>query len=323
MDINKAREVLNEEISNIDLPIVPANLYEPIGYIMSLGGKRMRPILALMGCELFGGEMEDAVRPAIGIEVFHNFSLVHDDIMDAAPLRRGQQTVHEKWDPNIAILAGDAMMIMAYRFLMQVPKDKLPEILDLFNQTALKVCEGQQLDMDFESNSDVTIAEYLQMIEYKTAVLLGCSLKIGALIGGAPEKEAKLLYDFGINTGLAFQIQDDYLDAFGESGQFGKQSGGDIRANKKTFLYLKALEYASEQQHQRLKELFSEKTINEEEKVEEVLDLFNRLGVQRATRREMDRYHRFALEALAQINQPSEQKQPLIDLTEKLLVRDH
>jgi geranylgeranyl diphosphate synthase type II len=220
----------------------PIKLYEPISYTLDQGGKRIRPVLVLLACDLFGGDIEKAVFPAMGLEIFHNFTLLHDDIMDNAPLRRGQETVHKKWNDNTAILSGDTMFVLAYEYVAKTDAALLPEVLRLFNDTARKVCEGQQYDMNFETQEKVTIEQYKMMIRLKTAVLIACSLKLGAIIARAEPAEANKLYDFGIELGLAFQLQDDYLDTFGDVAIFGKEIGGDIITHKKTFLFLKAIE---------------------------------------------------------------------------------
>lgn len=230
----------------------PKNLYEPIAYILNLGGKRLRPVLTLMTADCFDGDTNQALDAALAVEVFHNFSLIHDDIMDAAPLRRGHQTVHEKWDLNTGILSGDAMLIMAYQLFENYQPETFQKLAKLFSKTALEVCEGQQYDIDFEMRSDVSIPEYLKMIEYKTAVLVGAAMKMGAIIANASTEDQNRCYEFGKNLGIAFQLQDDYLDAFGNPETFGKQVGGDIIENKKTYLYLKALEFSSESDQQKL-----------------------------------------------------------------------
>ena len=235
----------------------PKNLYQPIEYILNLGGKRLRPVLTLMTADCFEGNVNNALDAALAVEVFHNFSLIHDDIMDAAPLRRGHQTVHEKWDLNTGILSGDAMLIMAYQLFENYPPDVFQKLAILFSKTALEVCEGQQYDIDFETRDTVSISEYLKMIEYKTAVLVGAAMKMGAIIANASVEDQDRSYEFGKNLGIAFQLQDDYLDVFGDPDTFGKQVGGDIIENKKTFLYLKALEFSSESDQQKLKDLFT------------------------------------------------------------------
>ena len=233
--IQELSAVISNELGKIEYPKNPSLLYEPINYILGLGGKRMRPILVLMAHQLFDKNIEKAVSPALAIEVFHNFTLLHDDIMDKAPLRRGKQTVHEKWNDNVAILSGDTMLVQAYQLMAVVDKDIIKEVLAVFSKTAIEVCEGQQWDMDFETQSDVSIEDYLKMIEYKTAVLLGAALQIGGITAGASAQQQTHLYEFGRNMGIAFQLKDDLLDAFGSPETFGKQVGGDIMANKKTY----------------------------------------------------------------------------------------
>src|ERR1700759_413091 len=251
-ELHELQDIIGNAVKELNYPEYPAQLYEPISYILSLGGKRMRPALLLMACDLFGGDVDAAIPPALAIEVFHNFTLMHDDIMDNAPIRRGHATVHTKWNQNVGILSGDVMLVQGYKLMMQVPDHLLRPILDIFNVTAIGVCEGQQLDMEFEELTNVSIDEYLNMIKLKTAVVLGGALKIGALIGGADTKDADLLSDFGVNLGIAFQLQDDILDVYGDPEKFGKQVGGDIISNKKTYLLLKSLELANKQQSSEL-----------------------------------------------------------------------
>lgn len=272
----------------------PAELYEPMAYILSLGGKRLRPALSLAACELFGGEAQKALMPALGVEVFHNFSLVHDDIMDEADIRRGQATVHKKWNRDIAILSGDAMLVKAYQYIAQVDATILPAVLACFSQTALEICEGQQRDMNFESREDVSQAEYIEMIRQKTAVLLGAALKIGALCGGADEKSADSLYQFGIDAGLSFQIQDDLLDAYGDPKKVGKKPGGDILQDKKTLLMI----YTKELDPVGFKSLSQSTFVNEESKVEAWCDLMIKSGAKAKAEAERDRLLQSALSAL-------------------------
>lgn len=300
----------------------PRNLYEPIAYILGLGGKRLRPVLSLMGCELFGGRASDAMGVALAIEAFHNFSLVHDDIMDRAPLRRGQPTVHEKWDLNTGILSGDALLVQAYRFLEAYPPELYKELTSLFSQTALEVCQGQQYDMDFGSRQEVSIPQYLKMIEYKTAVLLAAALKMGALVGGADQGDAEALYRFGLNLGIAFQIQDDYLDLFGDPETFGKQLGGDILENKKTFLYLKALELAGDRDRERLLELYSTASGDPGAKIEAVRSIFQQCGSVEATKKEMDLFARKAFGSLDQMGLSDTAKSQLRRFGEYLIQRE-
>lgn len=310
-------------VEKLTYPVYPAELYEPISYILSIGGKRMRPALLLMACDLFGGDVESALPPALAIEVFHNFTLMHDDIMDNAPIRRGRATVHEKWDRNVAILSGDVMLIEGYKLMMQVRNDILRQVLDIFNDTAVGVCEGQQLDMTFESSNDISIKEYINMIRLKTAVVLGGALKIGALIGNADTKDADLLCEFGEQIGIAFQLQDDILDVYGNPEKFGKQVGGDIISNKKTYLLIKAMELAEGQQVDELYKWLSATTFDNTEKVAAVTELYNQLNVRQYAEAEMQAYAEKAFEALEQINLLEENKQYLRDFADGLLVREY
>jgi geranylgeranyl diphosphate synthase type II len=257
----------------------PRELYEPIEYILSLGGKRVRPLLVLIGTELFDGNKEDALPAAMAVEYFHNFSLLHDDIMDVAPLRRGQPTVHEKWNSNVAILSGDAMLVRAYQWLMHIPDRHCHEVMRLFNKTAIEVCEGQQLDMNFETRNDVTVEEYLHMISFKTSVLLASSLAIGARIAGANEQQINLCYEYALHLGIGFQLQDDYLDLYGHPDKVGKQVGGDILANKKTYLVLRALEKGNEQQRAALKALMANSHLTSDQKVYQAKALLEELDI--------------------------------------------
>ena len=300
----------------------PKNLYEPIQYILNLGGKRLRPVLTLMTADCFEGDVKDALDAALAIEVFHNFSLIHDDIMDAAPLRRGHQTVHKKWDLNTGILSGDAMLIMAYQLFENYPSEVYQQLSKLFSKTALEVCEGQQYDIDFETRNTVTISEYLRMIEYKTAVLVGAAMKMGAIIANASIEDQNRCYEFGKNLGIAFQLQDDYLDAFGDPETFGKQVGGDIIENKKTYLYLKALEFSSEKDKLHLKQLFSSETNNSSEKVQVTKQIFSASGSAEATQKAISSYTTKAFDILKTINISEQQKQILESFGTQLMSRE-
>jgi len=300
----------------------PKNLYEPIQYILNLGGKRLRPVLTLMTADCFDGEIKTALDAALAVEVFHNFSLIHDDIMDAAPLRRGHQTVHEKWDLNTGILSGDAMLIMAYQLFENYPPDIFQKLAKLFSKTALEVCEGQQYDIDFETRDTVSISEYLKMIEYKTAVLVGAAMKMGAIIANASTEDQERCYEFGKNLGIAFQLQDDYLDAFGNPETFGKQVGGDIIENKKTYLYLKALEFSSEKEKLHLKQLFSSETNNSSEKIQVTKQIFSASGSAEATQKAISFYTTKAFEILKTINISEPKKQILESFGTQLMTRD-
>ncbi len=275
----------------------PVSLYEPINYILQLGGKRLRPVLTLMSCDAFGGNYKEALDAALAVEMFHNFSLIHDDIMDEAPLRRGQETVHKKWNLNTGILSGDAMMILAYQLFENYEADKFKDLAKLYSKTALQVCEGQQYDIDFETRNNVEIDEYLKMIEYKTAVLVAASLKMGAIIARASQKDSKYIYDFGLYLGIAFQLQDDYLDVYGEE-DFGKLKAGDIIENKKTWLYLKVLKIANDKDRERLEKLYSDSNIIDENKVAQVIEIFNKYTIQDLISQEIEKYTQKALSAL-------------------------
>lgn len=300
----------------------PAELYDPISYSLNLGGKRIRPLLLLLACDMFKGDARTALDAALGIEMFHNFTLLHDDIMDNAPLRRGQATVYSKWNSNIAILSGDAMFAKSVQLVSTVPDHILRQVINLFCETAVQVCEGQQLDMNFERLSTVSISDYEEMITKKTAVLLACSLQIGALIAGAGKQDAWHLYQFGKEIGIAFQLQDDILDAFGEAEKFGKQKGGDIIAAKKTFLLLKAHELANTAQKNHLQKYVYNQEIAAHVRVENVLALYNELGIKELAELEMERFHQSALQHLAAITVAEENKIALFTLAESLLVRE-
>ena len=299
----------------------PKNLYDPINYILELGGKRMRPVLTLMTAEIFDAKFKKALPAALAVEVFHNFSLIHDDIMDDAPLRRGKVTVHEKWDINTGILSGDAMLILAYQNFEQYQPKIFRKLAKLFSKTALEVCEGQQWDVDFEKRTDVSIPEYLQMIEYKTAVLVAAAMKMGAIIAETSKETANLIYEFGINLGLAFQLQDDYLDAFGDPKTFGKQVGGDIIENKKTYLYLKAIEFASEAEQAELLQLFSIQPEDTTEKIKSAKVIFNSSGASQATQLAIQEYTLKAFETLDKIDLNKEKKAILKNFGENLMER--
>ncbi|MFM2206457.1 MAG: hypothetical protein RL213_432 [Bacteroidota bacterium] len=309
-------------LASLEIGDRPKALYDPIRYMLELGGKRMRPALLLMANELFGGQEDAAIGPALGIEVFHNFTLLHDDIMDKAPLRRGRPTVHTRWSPDVAILSGDTMFVRSCQLMMQAPLHCRNEVLDDFFRTAVEVCEGQQLDMDFETLEKVTIDEYIEMIGLKTAVLLGCSLRIGALIGGASVEAADYLYRFGKSLGIAFQLHDDLLDAFGDPEKFGKQVGGDIIANKKTFLLLSAISLATGPTATELQNLLEAKSFDPPMKVSAVKAVFEKLGVRELTEREINRYFEEAMSALDAVPVQESRKEPLRQLAEQLMVRE-
>lgn len=280
----------------------PKNLYEPIDYILKLGGKRIRPVLTLMAADIFGSDYKKALPAALAIEVFHNFTLVHDDIMDAAPLRRGKATVHEKWDINTGILSGDAMLILAYKYFENYTPEVFQELAKLFSKTALEVCDGQQLDVDFETRKKVSIDEYLNMICLKTSVLVAAALKMGAIVAESDAKNASLIYDFGLNLGLAFQLQDDYLDTFGDPETFGKQIGGDIIENKKTFLYLKTLEIADKETKKKLKYFYRKKLKDNSLKIVEVTRIYQMNDIPLLIAKEIEKYTEKAFATLEKMD---------------------
>ena len=321
VDIAQYRETFLKYLDEKVVLTEPKNLYEPIVYILQLGGKRLRPVLTLMTAEIFGISHKKALDAALAVEVFHNFSLVHDDIMDDAPLRRGKETVHEKWDLNTGILSGDAMLIIAYQLFENYDGNTFKALAELFSKTAIEVCEGQQYDVDFETRNDVTIPEYLKMIEYKTAVLVGAAMKMGAIVAETSEKDAESIYDFGRYLGLAFQLQDDYLDAYGDPKTFGKQVGGDIIENKKTYLYLKALENSSDTNKEKLIQLFSEKPTNTDEKVATVKTIFNEANVPEIMKTAISDYTQKAFQVLNTINIGDKEKQVLKVFGEQLMNR--
>jgi len=320
--IKTYQEQFLEFLNDYNTEREPKNLYQPIEYILNLGGKRLRPVLTLMTTACFGGEVSRAMDAALAVEVFHNFSLIHDDIMDAAPLRRGQETVHEKWDLNTGILSGDAMLIRAYQLFENYPPETFRELAKLFSKTALEVCEGQQHDIDFETRLEVSIPEYLKMIEYKTAVLVGAAMKMGAIVANAAIEDQNRCYEFGKNLGIAFQLQDDYLDAFGNPETFGKQVGGDILENKKTYLFLKAIENGTPEVRAELIQLFQNSVIQPENKVSKALDLFVRSESNHATKAAISSYTKAAFDILETINISSSNKQILKDFGTNLMTRD-
>lgn len=320
--LNEITQLISTEMEKINWNKEPRGLYEPIGYVLGMGGKRIRPALTLMACNMFSDDVQPAVSAALGLEIFHNFTLLHDDIMDKADVRRGQPTVHKKWDDNTAILSGDVMQIAAYQFMAQMPENQLKRSLDLFSKTAAEICEGQQYDVDFENRQEVKAEEYLEMIRLKTAVLLGCALQIGAWIGGACDEDAQELYDFGINIGLAFQLKDDLLDVYGDEATFGKKIGGDILANKKTYMLIHALELAKGNDAEELGNWIniSEKNLSNE-KIKAVTLLYNKLGVKQICEDKMQFFYTKAVANLEKVNISDNNKQELANLADNLMFR--
>ncbi|MDR2222040.1 MAG: polyprenyl synthetase family protein [Flavobacteriaceae bacterium] len=320
--IVKYKEQISAYIDSIQLDGTPQELYQPISYILSLGGKQIRPVLTLMAADIFGVDTNKAIYAATAIELFHNFSLMHDDIMDDAPLRRGHQTVHEKWSVNTGILSGDAMLILAYQYFENYEPSIFRDLAKLFSKTAMEVCEGQQWDICFEDRNDVTIPEYIQMIKFKTAVLVAAALKMGAIVAETTEENGQMIYDFGLNLGIAFQLQDDYLDAFGDQATFGKTIGGDILENKKTFLYLKALINGDEKQREELVTYFSTTEGNEEQKIKRVKELFVATGSAVDSQNLIEEYTNKALAILDQMHIAEDKKEQLRAFSQELMNRN-
>ncbi|WP_312742526.1 polyprenyl synthetase family protein [Sphingobacterium multivorum] len=316
------QQLVIEAIETSQFPETPSNLYDPIRYILTLGGKRVRPVLTLMAAELFGmQEMEEIIPAAKAVEFFHNFSLIHDDLMDKAPLRRGKTTVHEKWDANIAILSGDGLLVKAYEEISKCNPIYLPATLKILSKVAMEVCEGQQLDMDYESRDSLTMPEYLEMIRLKTSVLLGGALQLGAILSGADEQQQQLIYDFGENVGLAFQLQDDILDAYGDPDTFGKIVGGDIMINKKTFLLVKLMAVISDDDKTVLQALLNATIETAPSKVADMLALYDKYAVKTAADELKDSYTQRAFEKMEALNVPNDRKEALLVLANNLLVR--
>ncbi|RYZ31559.1 MAG: polyprenyl synthetase family protein [Sphingobacteriales bacterium] len=320
--MNQLLQLLHTELQQLHYGSEPHQLYDPIRYMMDLGGKRLRPLLTLVGADLFGADPKLALKPALGVEVFHNFTLMHDDIMDQAPLRRGQETVHQKWNSTIAILSGDVMLVKAFDLMMQVEDKHLRKVLELFSKCATEVCEGQQYDMNFETSDKVSIDEYITMIRLKTAVLVGFALQLGAVIGGANDEQADLLREFATDIGIAFQLKDDMLDVYADKEKFGKQVGGDILANKKTFLLLTALEKANPEQREQLQHWLQTQPQNPNEKVQAVTAIYDAIGVEKISRAKMDEYFTRALEALEAVDASTTKKAQLRSFAEDLMSRE-
>lgn len=320
--VSELLERINAHIADLQFSRTPQGLYAPISYVLSMGGKRIRPVLMMMAYNLYKESVSEILAPATGIEVYHNYTLLHDDLMDRADRRRGKETVHKVWGDNAAILSGDAMLVLAYQFMAQVPAEYLKEVMDLFSQTALEICEGQQLDMEFEQRKDVAEEEYLEMIRLKTSVLLAASLKIGAILGGASLEDANNLYDFGVNMGVAFQLKDDLLDVYGNTAVFGKNIGGDILCNKKTYLLIKALENSEASCREELNAWLDTTEYVPEEKIAAVTNLYNAAEVKKLCEQKMDDYNKRAVECLAAVALPEEKKSELKQLLEALMYRE-
>lgn len=313
---------INQHIANLAYTRHPEELYAPIKYVLSLGGKRIRPVLMQMAYNLYRDDVERVLSPATAIEVYHNYTLLHDDLMDRADRRRGKETVHKVWGDNAAILSGDAMLVLAYQYMAEVPADYLKQVMDLFSITALEICEGQQMDMEFEQRMDVKEEEYIEMIRLKTSVLLAASMKIGAILANASQDDAQRLYDFGVNLGLAFQLKDDWLDVYGDPAVFGKNIGGDILCNKKTYMLIKAMEQADEMQHQELVKWIEAATFEPAEKIAAITELYNIIGVKQLCEAKIQEYTQLAEKNLADLQVDAEQKVELKKLMNDLMNRE-
>lgn len=319
--IEELQKLVNSELSKIAYPSTPENLYLPIQYILEGNGKRLRPLLLLLAHQLYSNELIHAIEPALGIEMFHNFTLVHDDIMDKSDMRRNKATIHKKWNENVAILSGDAMMILSTRFFLHLPANIQTKAIDLFTRTALEVCEGQQYDMDFENRTNVSREDYLTMIRLKTAVLIACSLSMGALIAEAPESDIELLYETGIELGLAFQLQDDLLDTFGQQEIFGKSIGNDIINRKKTYLYILAYELANHEQKKQLDYWFNQPEVSNETRVQEIKNLYIELNIEQLTNQQIESYIHNSINKIDQLNAQDNPKLLLKNFIHQLLAR--
>ncbi|MBQ9654437.1 MAG: polyprenyl synthetase family protein [Prevotella sp.] len=319
---NEILQKINDCLANLPYDRKPASLYEPVKYVLSMGGKRIRPVLMLMSYNLWHERPEDILMPAIGLETYHNYTLLHDDLMDNADMRRGHETVHRRWDANKAILSGDSMLVLAYQRVAQVPADKLRQVLDLFTVTALEIGEGQEYDMDFETRNDVTEDEYIEMIRLKTSVLLACAMKMGAILADAPQEDIERLYRVGEQLGLAFQLQDDLLDVYGDPKVFGKAIGGDITSNKKTYMLINAINRANSKQQAELKRWISAKTFNREVKVSEVTRLYDEIGIRQLCEQKINHYFDLARRTLDEVSVADERKQALRTYMDEMLHRN-
>lgn len=315
-------DIVRGHIAGLQFTRTPKGLYDPVSYVLSLGGKRIRPVLMLMAYNLYREDVKSILQPATGIEVYHNYTLLHDDLMDRADMRRGKATVHKVWNDNVAILSGDAMLVLAYQFMAQCASEKLKDVMDLFSLTALEICEGQQLDMEFEQRKDVKEDEYIEMIRLKTSVLLAASLKIGAILGGASKEDADALYDFGVNLGLAFQLKDDLLDVYGDPEVFGKKIGGDILCNKKTYMLIKALERANGEQLEELNRWLNAENCQPAEKIAAVTEIYNQLTIRSVCENKMREYYTLAMESLEAVAVAEEKKKELKNLVKLLMYRE-
>ncbi len=314
-------EKVNQALASLPYDRCPSGLYDPVRYVLSLGGKRIRPVLMLMGYNLWHDDIDNILMPALGLETYHNYTLLHDDLMDRADVRRGHPTVHRKWNENQAILSGDSMLVLAYQRMAMCNDRLLPQVMKLFTETALEIGEGQQYDIEFETRNDVREDEYIEMIRLKTSVLLACALKMGAMLAEAPAKDSDILYRFGEQIGLAFQLQDDYLDVYGDFKTFGKRIGGDILCNKKTYMLINAYLHANQAQRAELDRWLSATRYDEEEKIQAVTRLYNEIGIPQMARQKIEYYYTLAAESLSRVHLPEERKAPLWQYAQEMLNR--
>ena len=322
MTFPEALSIINKEIQTIEYPRKHSGLYDPVSYILTLKGKKIRPALTLLACNIYDGDVKEAIHAALAWEIFHNFTLMHDDVMDKADVRRGQATVHKKWDENTAILSGDAMLILSYMYMAKSSSENLKILLDLFSDTAAKICEGQQFDMEYEKRTNISQKEYIEMIRLKTAVMLGACLKSGAIVGKANESDRQNLYDFGINLGIAFQIKDDWLDVYGNPNIFGKKTGGDILSNKKTFLLVNALETAKNEDKETLLYWMDNHT-QPDEKIKAIRQLYDKLSINEKTRIELHNYYNKAIDILQKVSVETKRKKVLEDIAIDIIEREN
>lgn len=321
--LKECQDIINRAIEDLDLPASPANLYDPLRYVLQIGGKRIRPALVLLACNLYKENVSPALYPALALELFHNFTLLHDDIMDKAALRRNRPTVHVKWNENVGILSGDAMLIKSYELISRTDQAFITQLFSLFNRTAMQVCEGQQYDMDYEEKDEITLTDYLNMIELKTSVLIGASVKAGAIVGGANLNDANLLFEFGRNLGIAFQLQDDLLDLYADPEKFGKDLGNDIVCNKKTILLVQALQFASGQAGNELRTWLKKTEFDRNEKIAAVRTIFDDLHVRERTQEQIRKYYEESVRCLADIPVAADAKRELLHVADMLLNRKH
>jgi len=323
LNSNELLELVNRNLASVALNRQPEGLYEPIRYVLSLGGKRIRPTLMLLAYNMYKDNPQSIINTACGLEIYHNYTLLHDDLMDHADIRRGHMTVHKRWNPNTAILSGDSMLVIAYEYMAKCRPDKLAQVMELFTRTALEIGEGQQFDMDFESRNDVTEEEYIEMIRLKTSVLLACAMKLGALLADAPQEDCDNLYRFGEKVGLAFQLQDDFLDVYGDTKVFGKAIGGDIISNKKTYMLINALALADEKQRKTLTEWIDKLNPDPQEKVAAITELYNEIGINRLAQEKINSYFQESRAYLDAVKLPEERKQEVLAYTAEMMKREY